>query len=602
MNALVLAPCPRSLEILPGEFVVPDELYDAVMAYTLPVKPLKATVIRINVNSEIKTPQEYQLHIGPDGITIDALKQPGVYCAVMTLRQIFRQTGRGGKAPCLRIKDGPDIEARGVMLDISRDKVPSMGTLKRLLDFLSEIKCNQFQLYTEHTFAFKDHGTVWEKSSPMTAEEIREIDVYCRARNIELGPNQNSFGHLERWLKHPTYKPLAEAPDGFMSPWGEKRDYPYSLCPTDPKSVDFMAGLYDELLPNFQSRLFNVGCDETWDVGQGRSKEACEKQGKGRVYFDFLLKIHKLVTARQHTMMFWGDIIFEHPELIPELPKDIIGLSWGYDADHPFDKQCGEFKKAGLKFYVCPGASGWNTYCGRWKNTRDNLLSAAENGVKHGAAGFLNTEWGDNGHHQQYPVPLPGFLYGAAVAWCVDSNRDLDVAQALSTHVYQDPTGRLAKAQFQMADAYLDTGVVIHNNTIFAKFMFEGLQLAGVIRLIENEMTPLPGGFENALSKLESARALLRQARPVSSDAAELLKEMDYTARIAACLCKMGVERVKAKERKFENIPMDTRRVLADELEGLRKEFDALWLARNREGGLVDSLEVIDKAIRLYRA
>ncbi len=39
---------------------------------------------------------------------------------------------------------------------------------------------------------------------------------------------------------------------------------------TEPRSIRFVAGLLDELLPHFSSRQGNVGCDETLDVGQGR--------------------------------------------------------------------------------------------------------------------------------------------------------------------------------------------------------------------------------------------------------------------------------------------------------------------------------------------
>ena len=103
---------------------------------------------------------------------------------------------------------------RSYMLDISRDKVPTMGTLKQLVDILARFDYNQFQLYTEHTFAYAAHKAVWEKASPLTAEEIRELDLYCVMHGIELVPNQNCFGHMERWLTKPDYNHLAELPKG----------------------------------------------------------------------------------------------------------------------------------------------------------------------------------------------------------------------------------------------------------------------------------------------------------------------------------------------------------------------------------------------------
>ena len=67
-------------------------------------------------------------------------------------------------------------------------------------------------------------------------------------------------------------------------------------------------------------------------------------------------------------MQFWGDIILHKPELIPELPKDVIALNWGYDADHPFEKETRAFADAGVPFYVCPGTSSWLSISGRTDN------------------------------------------------------------------------------------------------------------------------------------------------------------------------------------------------------------------------------------------
>ena len=88
------------------------------------------------------------------------------------------------------------FETRGYMLDISRDKVPTMSTFRQIVDLLKVCNYNQFQLYTEHTFAYSAHKAVWEKASPLTPEEIRELDLYCVMHGIELVPNQNCFGHM----------------------------------------------------------------------------------------------------------------------------------------------------------------------------------------------------------------------------------------------------------------------------------------------------------------------------------------------------------------------------------------------------------------------
>ena len=393
----------------------------------------------------VSQPEGYHLTIDENQIRIVGHDQAGLFYGGMTLKQIALQSGNTKQLPCLRIEDYPDFPNRGIVRDISRDKVPTLESLYALVDLVAEWKMNQFQLYTEHTFAYRNHREVWKDASPLTGEDILALDQYCRERHITLVPNQNSFAHMNRWLKHRGYRDLAEIPES-----------PNMLCPIDPNSIEFLGGLYDDLLPHFSSDMANVGCDETWDLGKGRSKEAVEQQGEGRVYLEFLTKINNRVRKHGKTMQFWGDIILNHPELIPELPEGVIALDWGYEANHPYADQCRKFAEAGVPFYVCPGTSAWNTIVGRTKNAVKNLLNAAENGHANGAIGYLNTDWGDGGHWQQMPISYLGYAYGAALSWAVEANRDLDLPLALSRFAYGDQANVMGQLAYDLGNAYLD--------------------------------------------------------------------------------------------------------------------------------------------------
>src|SRR5437762_8185835 len=120
--------------------------------------------------SRVTQPQGYELTITPNTLSIVAHDPAGVFYAVCTLMQLLEQAGDA--LPCLQVRDYPDFAARGVMLDISRDKVPSMDTLYALVDMLASWKINQLQLYTEHTFTYRNHPEVWAEASPVGEEEI----------------------------------------------------------------------------------------------------------------------------------------------------------------------------------------------------------------------------------------------------------------------------------------------------------------------------------------------------------------------------------------------------------------------------------------------
>jgi hypothetical protein len=405
----------------------------------------------------------------------------------------------------------------------------------------------------------------------MTGAEILLLDRYCRERFIDLVPNQNSFGHLTPWLVHERYKHLAEAPDGFDFPWGEHSDLPFSLCPLEPETIPFLGALYDELLPHFTSPYFNVGCDETFDVGQGRSARAVAEQGEHRVYLEQLLKIHRLVRERGRQMMFWGDIIMRAPELVAELPKDIIALEWGYEADHPFDEHGAEYAKNGIPFYVCPGTSTWRSLVGRTDNALGNLKNAAENGLKHGAVGFLTTIWGDNGHQDYAPVSYLPLAYGAGVSWALDANRDADVRPFLNRLVFGDRSEWIGQVLHQLGNTYQAGGLIPFNQTALGLALHHGPRW-----LIQN--SPLAdfdaGAAEAAI--LEAA-AGLDDVELTCPDGALVLRELRNSVRLLLHLC--GYLRFKQGDRSLAP-------ALSHDLTEIMAEHRELWLARNRVGGL----------------
>jgi len=532
--------------------------------------------------------QGYRLRIADDGIDLVAGDAAGAFYGVATLVQMLRQCE--GALPAGEIEDSPDFPVRGVMLDISRSKVPTMETLFATVEMFSGWKINHLELYTEHTFAYENHREVWAQASPMTGEEILDLDAYCRERFVDLVPNQNSFGHMHHWLELPRYNHLAECPDGFeLNMDGHTRPMPpFSLNPTDRRSVELMEELFAELLPHFSSGKFNVGCDETWDVGRGRSAGAVEEKGAGRVYLDYVLEIHELVKRHRRTMHYWGDIIIQHPELVPELPKDAVVLEWGYEADHPFEEHGAEFANSGTPFFVCPGTSSWNTIAGRTSNCLDNIRNATENGLRHGASGVLNTDWGDNNHTQYLPVSYLGFAAGAALSWCHEANREEDFISALDLHAFRDEARVMGRLCHDLGNAHKKAGPAPHNSTI----LFHLLRQA--------PDSPLPEGVTvqslgEAGEHIGAIVEPLEGARMDREDAGIISDEFANAARMMLHACERGTTMLEGTVDST-----DKRNELASGMRTILGEHRRLWSARNRVGGLQDSESVFEERLQEY--
>ena len=342
---------------------------------------------------KMEHPEAYSLKLENDQIILKAESPAGVFRGLSNVFQVFQFRETGTQIPGFVIEDAPSLNRRGFMLDISRCKVPTMEELFRLIDLLALIGYNELQLYIEHTFRFKEHETVWKDASPLSAEEIQQIDRYCTERFIELVPNLNSFGHFERWLCHEPYKHMAECPDGFIreEPY-MKRDHGTTLKP-DHESLNFIDSLYSEYLPNFSSKSFNVGLDEPWELGQGWSRQEVEQTSKGAVYLRHLEGIRALVEKHGKNMQFWSDVLLEDPKNAKLLDKHAAPIIWGYEPSHPYEEQAKAIAECGLKFCLAPGTATWRSFTGRWPTARDNIAHAVETARQYKAEGILLTSW-----------------------------------------------------------------------------------------------------------------------------------------------------------------------------------------------------------------
>ena len=448
----------------------------------------------------------------------------------------------------------------GYQVDVSRDKVPTRASLHRIVDVLSSLGYNQLQLYVEHTFAYPRHEAVWAEASPLTPEDVRELDAYAAERGIELVPNQNSLGHLENWLCHPEYNALAELGEGgaVMPSWGNAvMARSRSLCPTDPRALEFVAGLYDELLPCFRSRWLNVGCDEPIELldpsCRGRSGDELRAKGEGRVYLDWLLKIHRLAAERHHRIMFWGDVILRHPEFVPEIPEDVVCLDWGYEANHPFEREAALFADSGRRFLVCPGTSAWRSISGRLGNMTNNVAAAVAAGRRHGALGILLSDWGDEGHANPFIVSLPALVYTALRA------RGEEVSRARLARELDRVLGCASgEALLDYGDVYEAAGVRPHNRSeVFSWLRGEKLDQA------DDE--------HRAAVLAAVARA---QAKVDLEGAPDWVRDGFATLELL----------YRALALRFQEPDKVNFRAVFE------PEYRRLWLRHNRRGGLADSL------------
>ncbi len=367
--------------------------------------------------SEETAEESYVLMISEDEINISG-SEKGIFYAVSTLRQLMAEYGEG--IPCLEISDSPDLKIRGFYFDITRGRVPKLETLYRLCDKMALYKMNHLQLYVEHSFEYSGMEEIWQDKSPITRDEIRALDAYCRKLHIELVPSFALFGHLYEILRHPKFAHLSELVPIEEYSWEDRMAH-HTIDVSNPESLELVKGMIDDVADLFSSDKFNICCDETFDLGKGRSKEYVDKIGTGNAYLEFVSKIAEHVKSKGKNVMLWGDVVLNHGDCLDKIPDELTMLNWNYMAE-PSEENIITFKEFGIPQVICSAAWGWNRLINDYETAISNISSSALYAKRHGALGLLTTDWGDWGHINRPEYSFPMLVLSAGKAWNAGHN------------------------------------------------------------------------------------------------------------------------------------------------------------------------------------
>jgi hypothetical protein len=255
---------------------------------------------------------------------------------------------------------------------------------------------------------------------------------------------------------------------------------------------------------------------------------------------------------------FWCD---PHPNEDSSLPQDLAVLVWGYGRQEDFASRLKVHAAAGREVWVAPGTNNWNSYTGRTDERRGNLACAAAQGLAAGAVGLLNTEWGDNGHRQQWPLTLLGMADGAQASWGGDALFD---DEAAGVQLF----GSAALGRWLAALGMVDRKIVFGYGS--ASFN-DGNAAWGN----DADGALIPAWEEAAAKFAELERSLPAVGGTVEEE-----------CRLSVGLARFAADRaVKRRQDSSSGSKLAYRRRLAP----LAAAYRRLWLARSRYGGLEDS-------------
>jgi hypothetical protein len=506
---------------------------------------------------------------------------------------MVRGEGSDAFIPAAEIVDWPAMRWRGVSDDISRGPVPTVDYIKRQLRTFAAFKINMHSFYMEHTFSSATHPLIGPPGGSLTPTEIRELVAYARRYHIELVPEQQTFGHLHKALKFEKYNELAEVPYGDV------------LSPQQEGSYKLVGDLYKELNELFPGQFFHIGADETFELGEGQSREAARQRGVGAIYFEHLNRVRDLLKPYNRRLMFWGDIALNHPELIGSIPKDLIVMNWDYGAKDDFGPRIKPFKDAGLEQFVCPGVQNWNQIFPNIESTRKNVTNFVHDGQAAGALGMLNTSWDDDGE-TLFEMTWYGIVLGAAASWQSDR---LDVEKFdddFDWAFFRNDGDQFIEALQAIGSVNGQLGIGGSNELFWREPFTAGFQSQA--RTLKSQTKQMRLAVEHADELLMRNETRARRNRSMIAAMRLAAQRFDHLGRRMQVMEKLsqdywdaylnlGDRRKVGRLRNYWGNIYNNLREMAEELSILREEYRRQWLAENRPYWLDSVLARYDHAI-----
>ena len=359
-------------------------------------------ISNLQINKQLLN-QAYTLIITENTIEINALTPRGLFYGTMSLIQLLDNTATR-ELPTLKIEDWPDMEIRGISDDISRGQVSNQKNFKRIIDFIARYKMNVYMPYLEDMIQLKSYPSIGKGRGALSPKEISEIVKYATERFIDVIPAFQTLGHFENILTSEEFVDYAEFPGAA------------SLAVTEQKTYTFLEEMLKEVFELFPSEYINIGADESYDVGSGKSKELTKKIGRAKVHAEHYKKVFNFCKENNKKILMYGDVILNHQEILEQIPNDITIVDWHYGAKTRY-VSTDIFREAGFNFLVSPSVWNFRTSFPTYQIALPNIKTIISDGLLNGANGMINSNWGDYGAETFKEFVLLGYAWSAQCSW-----------------------------------------------------------------------------------------------------------------------------------------------------------------------------------------
>jgi hypothetical protein len=386
------------------------------------------------------------------------------------------------------LSDGKDLEltedgffeSLSAMIDVSRCGVPTMDSVRFMLDHMALMGYDTAMLYTEDMIKLEGKPYFGYMRGRFTPDELRALDDYAYEYGIEMMPCLECYGHMEKYLI-----------------WGEAfrlKDTDSVLMAREEKTFEFLDLLIRTASSCFRSRRIHVGMDEAFDMGRGKFLTKHGYVPPFDIFNEYMDRLMEIINKYGLEPMMWSDMYFrvssgnnryygediEIPaEVAAKIPENMELVFWHYGEGPGCDDYMLR-KHAALNRKISYAGGLW-CWSGHFpehhymmKAVRESLDACRNNSVRSAMA----TIWFNDNAECDLHANLFGLSFLAEL--CFDGNASADKLKArFEATTGGDYDAFLAMSEyhntFEDEAVYTDFNQRFYGKPIFWQDILEGL-------------------------------------------------------------------------------------------------------------------------------
>ncbi|RUS72323.1 hypothetical protein EGW08_019915 [Elysia chlorotica] len=516
-------------------------------------------------------PGAYRLTITPRQMKVvcgDLDSLSSAICTILQLLSLYKSK-TFVVVPTLLIDDWPTLPHRGVLMDVSQGRIPTIDNLEEYLDTISLLKMNKIYLYTRFQSNLPPQ---WQ--CPYSSNEVLRISEFCQKRRMQLIPVVEVGPRVQ-------FEDLAKLYSVFQ---------------------DFLACFENADFVSAGPRLSSFILGQTEEDGPGISD------------------IQRYLPILSHqTLQLCGYPLHDlSTAFLQHLPPSLVFNEYAVKSDHDYTKFCTPLAELGMTYFVCPGTAAWNSLAGCPEAAISNIFSAAT--TSEGVLGLVVCDWTGKGHLNHQPFSWPGIMAAAGLGW--NNNTDMvfltsSLPGLLNQHVFKDHAGLLGSIVLELGTA--ETYIVQRSRRQPIEDFSDMPEEQGSILyrfLTHPDGVPLEFLSADVLQHVtRHVRKCLTKLTATDSHCVQvsiIKQELQLTGELMMLACRIGKALILSGRKPdsqtgysavnfgIANLTVTNRTDLANRLLEHIKEFKQVWCQRSTPGnGLADSVQRLRSLVKV---